>query len=322
MKSIRTSITLGVVLAVVFCFASIKVEASSTNGTVDSTNRYAYSENTGWIDFGSSGGAVHVTASELTGYAYGENIGWLSLNCSNTNSCGTSNYKVANDGSGNLSGYAYGENIGWLDFAPSGGGVHIDANGIFSGSAYGENIGWLTFNCSTTNSCGTVAYKVSTDWRPVVASTPSGGGSSSGGAAPLTAVGGSSGYIPPVVTTASSSSASVPTQSCLNGALYNSTTGALCSSSTTTTSFVTPAITVFLNNLSKGMTSPDVKLLQEYLNSHGFIVSTSGAGSTGNETTYFGSATTAALARFQAAHGISPAVGYFGPITRGYISSH
>lgn len=42
------------------------------------------------------------------------------------------------------------------------------------------------------------------------------------------------------------------------------------------------------------------------------------AGTTGN----FGPLTTAALAEFQASVGISPAVGYYGPITQGYISSH
>jgi len=51
-------------------------------------------------------------------------------------------------------------------------------------------------------------------------------------------------------------------------------------------------------------------------------VSESGPGSVGNETTRFGAATRGALARFQAANGISPAVGYFGAITRSYINSH
>jgi hypothetical protein len=90
--------------------------ASSAIGVIDSSNEYAWSENTGWINFGTTQGNVTVADSELTGYAYSENTGWISLNCSNDNSCVTSNYKVANDGKGVLSGYAYGENVGWIVF--------------------------------------------------------------------------------------------------------------------------------------------------------------------------------------------------------------
>jgi DNA-binding beta-propeller fold protein YncE len=73
----------------------------------------------------------------------------------------------------------------------------------------------------------------------------------------------------------------------------------------------------FTKNLSFGLTNPDVKNLQKFLNSHGFIVSKTGSGSLGSETDYFGPATRAALAAFQKANNIVPAVGYFGPITRG-----
>ena len=140
--------------------------ASETNGTIDSTNAYVWSENTGWINFGTSEGNVSVTDSALSGYAWGENIGWISLNCANDNSCGSSDYKVANDGEGSLSGYAWGENIGWINFNPSGGGVTINSAGTFSGYAWGENIGWIVFNCATTDTCATTDYKITTDWRP------------------------------------------------------------------------------------------------------------------------------------------------------------
>ena len=140
--------------------------ASSTSGTIDATNRYAWTENAGWLDFGGSYGSVSVTDSAISGYAYGENIGWVSLNCSNDTSCAAVDYKVANNGEGTLTGYAWGENAGWIKFNPDNGGVSIDSSGNFSGYAYGENIGWIVFNCSTTSSCATVDYKVSTDWRP------------------------------------------------------------------------------------------------------------------------------------------------------------
>lgn len=69
-------------------------------------------------------------------------------------------------------------------------------------------------------------------------------------------------------------------------------------------------------DLYYGMRNEDVRTLQQYLNTEGFTVAQQGGGSPGNETTFFGPATRAALARYQEAHNISPAVGYYGPITR------
>ncbi|MDD5071714.1 MAG: carboxypeptidase-like regulatory domain-containing protein [Patescibacteria group bacterium] len=150
----------------IFFFSPLGAFASSTDGVIDSVRQYAWTENSGWLNFGTSEGNVHVFDMVLTGYAWGENVGWISLNCANDNSCDISDYKVANDGEGNLSGYAYGENIGWINFNPENGGITINRTGDFSGYAWGENIGWVVFNCATTNSCATVDYGIKTDWRP------------------------------------------------------------------------------------------------------------------------------------------------------------
>jgi len=154
------------VAAVFFARLAGSVFASATNGTIDPVSRYAWTENAGWLDFGTATGDVHVTDSALSGYAWGENIGWVSLNCSNDDSCETVDYGVQNDDEGNISGYAWTENAGWINFDPVGGGVTIDTNGEFAGYAWGENIGWIVFNCDTTDSCADVDYKVATDWRP------------------------------------------------------------------------------------------------------------------------------------------------------------
>ncbi len=152
--------------------------ASTTDGTIDASNRYAWSENAGWIDFGTTEGNVHITDSALTGYAWGENVGWISLNCSNDSSCGTVDYKVTNNNEGALGGHAWSENLGWIQFAPTNGGVTIDSSGVFSGYAWGENIGWIVFNCSNQSSCATADFKVSTDYRPTSARTSSSSSSS------------------------------------------------------------------------------------------------------------------------------------------------
>jgi len=74
-------------------------------------------------------------------------------------------------------------------------------------------------------------------------------------------------------------------------------------------------------NLTVGSVGEDVRTLQKFLNDKGFTVANSGPGSPGNETTRFGLLTKAALAKFQASVGISPASGFFGPITRAYLAS-
>jgi hypothetical protein len=78
----------------------------------------------------------------------------------------------------------------------------------------------------------------------------------------------------------------------------------------------------FARNLTIGSTGNDVMALQVWLNAHGYVLASSGAGSPGNETARFGGLTKAALAKFQAAVGISPAAGYFGAKTRAYLAAH
>lgn len=79
---------------------------------------------------------------------------------------------------------------------------------------------------------------------------------------------------------------------------------------------------VFKKDLYYGMSDPDVIDLQRYLNTHGYPVSTQGAGSPGNETNYFGTATKAALMRLQSKNNIMPVSGYFGPLTRAFVTLH
>src|SRR3989344_2729201 len=154
------------VAGAIFSVSQSAVLASSTDGTIDSTYKYAWTEAGVWLDFGTSQGNVHITDSALTGYAWSANFGWVSLNCSNDISCATVDYKVSNDGAGSLSGYGWNETAGWISFNPSNGGGAINFSGEFSGYGWGENIGWIVFNCSTTDTCATVDYKVKTDWRP------------------------------------------------------------------------------------------------------------------------------------------------------------
>ncbi len=105
----------------------------------------------------------------------------------------------------------------------------------------------------------------------------------------------------------------------LNSSLNNSQSS-LTPSYTNPTQITNAQLGSFNRDLTLGSTGEDVRNLQKFLNSNGFTVATTGAGSPGNESDYFGPATQNALARYQAANGISPASGYFGPLTRSKIT--
>lgn len=82
----------------------------------------------------------------------------------------------------------------------------------------------------------------------------------------------------------------------------------------------TPSTSTYTRDLEIGMSGEDVRMLQKFLNANGAIIASTGAGSPGNESNYFGALTRAALARYQVAHAITPAAGYFGPRTRAQMA--
>jgi peptidoglycan hydrolase-like protein with peptidoglycan-binding domain len=65
-----------------------------------------------------------------------------------------------------------------------------------------------------------------------------------------------------------------------------------------------------------GSVGEDVRALQRLLNARGYAIALTGVGSPGNESDTFGAKTRAALVKFQKAQGITPASGYYGPMTR------
>lgn len=94
---------------------------------------------------------------------------------------------------------------------------------------------------------------------------------------------------------------------------------------TGTVPVVAPVVTpttriVFTRDLRVGASGADVKRLQQILNAQGYTIATIGAGSPGNESTYFGAKTAAALAKLQKAKGL-PVVGWVGPKTRTFLNS-
>ena len=85
----------------------------------------------------------------------------------------------------------------------------------------------------------------------------------------------------------------------------------------------------FSRNLHQGQSGNDVLLLQQFLNSHNFLVSPSGSGSPGVETNFFGLKTKKALVRFQDKNansilipfGLSKGTGNFFNFTRNFVNN-
>ncbi|MBF0397942.1 MAG: DUF1566 domain-containing protein, partial [Desulfobacterales bacterium] len=135
--------------------------ASSVEGNISITDKYAWSENAGWHNFKPTNGGAVVYANHLTGYVWAENIGWVSLGSSGgggspyyTNTT-SENWGVNRSGI-NLSGYGWSETAGWINFSSTHGQVTIDSDNKFAGYAWSESVGWVHFN--NTSPYYNVAY--------------------------------------------------------------------------------------------------------------------------------------------------------------------
>jgi len=180
--------------------------------------------------------------------------------------------------------------------------------------------------CDEANNASSVVTAVYTFSRTGTGSV-SGGGSNSIPAVPATHIEGCvSGNVFNTVTGKSCTIPATPAvpatnEGCALGNRFSTANGRPCAGGASAGSSnygqgVSAAVHAFMSDLKTGSLGSDVKALQEFLNARGFTVAASGPGSPGNETTTFGALTRAAVIKYQKSKGITPAVGYFGPITR------
>jgi uncharacterized repeat protein (TIGR01451 family) len=162
MRGSRLFTILSIISLLALNFAAVVPVHAAPN--IDGTNKWAWSENGGWINFNPTGGAVEVTDTAINGHAWIANYGWINLQPPGSG--------VVNTTAGVLSGQAWGENTGYIDFA----GVTIDSSGEFIGSASNTILGTISFNCVNSASCGSSDFKVETTWLPTA------GGGGGGGA--------------------------------------------------------------------------------------------------------------------------------------------
>ncbi|PIR85320.1 hypothetical protein COU15_01125, partial [Candidatus Kaiserbacteria bacterium CG10_big_fil_rev_8_21_14_0_10_45_20] len=154
---------------------------------------------------------------------------------------------------------------------------------------------------ANTVSCTTTAFSDFGIFGDEATSTSSSSSGASGGALPWC-----SGPLAP------GWNESLPDGGCGSLVRTHSSVAISTSDNTSETPGSPPAISLFDRDLSIGDSGDDVIALQTILINKGYTIP---AGATG----YFGMQTRSALSAFQTQYTITPAVGYFGPITRAVI---
>ena len=244
-----------------------------------------------------NGGDVTVTDTALSGYIWSAGFGWINLSPTNGG--------VANS-SGTLSGSAWSTNTGWIDFT----GVTIDSSGVFHGHTTAQStFGTMTFDCTNCH--------VVTSWHAPASSSGGGGGSTGGGNGQV--VDSAASAPSSIVSTTTDNQSLIFSLQAQIQSLIAQLTALTAARGVAATSSGSRTFT-FSRNLQLNDTGGEVKALQQYLNSHSSRVASSGPGSPGNETMYFGVATYRALRKFQEKRGLLP-TGYFGTLTKTLVNS-
>jgi hypothetical protein len=79
MKKYFIGITQSVLVLMLLFGLSVAQLAVAAEGNISETEKYAWSENAGWVNFRPTHGGVTVNDTYLSGYAWAENIGWVKL---------------------------------------------------------------------------------------------------------------------------------------------------------------------------------------------------------------------------------------------------
>jgi hypothetical protein len=143
--------------ALLFLPAALHAQTSNL-GEGDS---YAYAANLGWIEMIPSRPSyydgVRVSDTILSGFAWSDSTGWINfgdgtpadgIRYGNTDG---SDSGVTHDGAGNLGGLAWSANLGWINFgwatSSNPNRPRIDLlSGGFTGYAWSANAGWINLN--------------------------------------------------------------------------------------------------------------------------------------------------------------------------------
>lgn len=272
----------------------------ASSGSIDPTENYSQfihhldpvTGNNALINWTPTNGTpVVVSDTAITGTIWSDTDGWINLNPTNGG--------VTNNCQGILGGTAWGQDLGWINFAPTNATIppHINlSTGYITGEVWAQNGGYIELSSAQAGFTG-----LRTTWSGCSSSTPtppvstSSGGASGGGCAT------NLGYTwNPTTFTCTPPQIPPPAQPAI---------------SSTLSSQKSQSLSMVHGTLRYGMTGPDVKTLQQDLNSEGFTIT-----QMGHETMYFGTKTRSAVKKLQSAyHLVSD--GIVGPKTWAIITS-
>lgn len=207
-------------------------------------------------------------------YVWSENIGWINFGAP------TGNVQVSDTG---LTGYALSPNYGWIVLGPIGNSPGVkNLLGTLSGFAWNDSLGYIDFTGVNIDkdgvfhgfASGKVTGKISFNCQDTISCD---------------------GVDFKLKTSWKAPAISVSQNTSSNNDLAEELAFANESSATS-----------IKRTYKKGDISTEIKTLQQFLNNNNFIVSNSGIGSLGRESTRFGDAVEAALKKFQVSKGIKP----------------
>lgn len=139
--------------------------AAMAQTNVDSVNKFAWSENIGWMNWRDAGApagsqGADIAGSYLSGFVWCENTGYVNLG-DGTPANGSAYLNTSGLDFGvnilpdqRLGGLAWGENVGWINFGPFATlpiaqQARFDtSSGRLRGYAWGENLGWVNLDDS------------------------------------------------------------------------------------------------------------------------------------------------------------------------------
>jgi photosystem II stability/assembly factor-like uncharacterized protein len=151
---LRPSSPMKTTLATLAWCALLPVAASAAT-PISPTDKFAWSDTSGWVNFAPTGAGAGVFDDHLEGHVWAENVGWIKLGSHSGGGYHRYANSTATDWGVNLngaalSGHGWSETAGWVRFDPTGGGVTLNpSTGVFDGWAWAENLGWVHFKGSS-----------------------------------------------------------------------------------------------------------------------------------------------------------------------------